>query len=194
MGPAGLEYLVDSAMQNISIALVHLGASAEARELATRAAQSFEWREDARGAATSRLHLAAAWLVDGDVERAYAEARAALAWSVAETPRRVWALTMLARLELTRGQPAQALEIAEQAQELADAIGSVELGESQLWLTRVEALDELGENERARAILAQAYENLQAKAGKLDRDDWRDSYLLGVPTHARIVERYQRTT
>lgn len=190
----GLEYLVDSAMQNISIALVHLGASAEARELATRAAQSFEWREDARGAATSRLHLAAAWLADGDVERAYAEARAALAWSVAETPRRVWALTMLARLELTRGQPAQALEIAEQAQELADAIGSVELGESELWLTRVEALDELGQNERARAILAKAYENLQAKAVKLDRDDWRDSYLLGVPTHARIVERYQRTT
>lgn len=188
----GLEYLVDSAMQNLSVALVHQGALAEARELASRAAQSFEWREDARGATTSRLHLAAAWLADGEVDRAYAEARSALSWSVAETPRRVWALTMLARVELARGQPALALEIADQAQELADAIGSVELRGSELLLTRVEALDELGDDERARSVLTRAHDSLQARANKLDRDDWRDCYLHNVPAHARIIERYQR--
>ena len=186
----GLEYLADSATQNLSIALVHQGAVAEARELATRSAESFEWREDARGAATSRLHLAAAWLADGNLEQAYTAARAALAWSVAETPRRVWALTMLARVELARGHAAEAIEIADQAQALADAIGSVESGESELLLTRVEALDELGQSSAARALLAQAHENLQERASKLDRDDWRDSFLHGVPAHARIIERF----
>lgn len=182
----------DTAKQNLSLPLAYQGARHEARELARTSAESFEQRGNQRMAALSRLYLATILLLDGELADAEGEAHTALAMSPAGTSVHCESQINLARIVLVRGRTDEALELATKAMESMQALGGLEDHEALVYLVHAEALHAGGRTEQARAAIMAARDRLLARADKLDRPDWRQSFLENIPDHARTLELARR--
>jgi tetratricopeptide (TPR) repeat protein len=122
-----------------------------------------------------RAHLAA-----GELERAEADARAACAVDRASSAG-LLAEAALAEVLLARHRPAEALERALRACELADGAGPVEAGDALARLCRVRALAALGKD--ARPLARAAWRRIVARANKIADDSLRARFLTRIPEH-----------
>ncbi|WP_437783786.1 protein kinase domain-containing protein [Sorangium sp. So ce1097] len=186
----GLPYLTAFAKENLGRALFLLGDVGEARAQLDDALRVFVAAGDRRMEGGTYVYLAEASRRAGELARAEEEARRGCELLADCAPLMPCALATLAQVLLAGGRPAEALEAARRAEELAAALvtslGHLEEGESQLDLVRAEALEACGAREEARAAIAAARDRLLKRAGRIENPAWRASFLENVPEHARI--------
>ncbi|MEM9489919.1 MAG: AAA family ATPase, partial [Myxococcota bacterium] len=187
-----LEALVNGARRNLAVALSHRGATDEAHALAEQALDWFTKQGDRRMAALAGLTLANICIVKQDIDRATHAVHGALASMSDSSPLKPTALSILARTHLVRDQPDQALQFAQQAMQLLDSLHSIEGDETIIRLIYSETLAATGQLSSASAVIASAHEQLLSQAKRIDRSDWRRSFLEDVPEHARILNFAQK--
>jgi hypothetical protein len=98
---------------------------------------------------------------------------------------RLPAMVTIAAIRLAQGRTEEALRLAEEAQNAANARGTGKLRAS---LVYAEALAASGNRARARTTLADAHAALLADAEKIGAPGLRKSFLERVPEHARITQ------
>jgi serine/threonine protein kinase len=114
---------------------------------------------------------------------------------LAETPLRVYALAMLASTLLRAGLGGKALRVIqhmlaslqEQGASL-EALGEGAEGESFIRLAHAEVLFEDGQTELACEVIKEARARLFARADRIRRAAWQESFLARVPHNARTIE------
>jgi hypothetical protein len=97
------------------------------------------------------------------------------------------ALSVLARIELLRGQAAAALQASERAIEQLTAHRLFE-NVAMMRITHIECLLACGREEDARRAVANAHQWLQARVGKIADPALRQAMSAKVPENARILE------
>ncbi len=140
------------------------------------------------GAIGLPLYLAAIARIRGDLVTAEKQALAALSLNAERSSQRSSSLAMLAHIALLGGKSAEALEFAAEATRLMEELGGLDEGESRVRLIHAMALEAVGERDQARAKIAAARDRLLERAEKIDRPQWRRSFLENVPEHARTFE------
>jgi hypothetical protein len=133
------------------------------------------------------MYLAIIELLEGDLEKAEADARKAL--EVLDTARNAQAQATLARTLLARGAVGEALELA--------SAGYRQIGENALFegdatvrLVYAEALLAAEQRAAANLVIATARRRLLDRAARVGAADeaWRRSFLEEVPDNRRTVE------
>lgn len=170
----------------LAMALAHMGDTKESEKLLQSAIDWFEQQGDARMTVWSQLDLVDVYLLNGDVGRA-AQKMTAIQDSLADTsallPR---ALATEARILLSQGLPAAALERARVAyQRLSEQV--VECGEALIPVMYAETLHANGDPVQAREVIERARDCLYARARAIDAPEWRKSFLENIPDHARTL-------
>jgi len=178
----GLAHTIAGVKHNRGLALARAGKLAEGAAVEREAIEMLAAQGNTRVGAGARAYLATILRLQGDLEGAEREARAA-----AETQNpspSVVALTLstLSEVLLARGDARGALEAAERAREI---IGQT-LDEHEVFvrLCLVRALRESGDLERARVEAAEALRRLTARAACISDPALRESYLRAVPENA----------
>jgi hypothetical protein len=123
----------------------------------------------------------------GDLETAERELAASL------PPLRVsvlvWQVSAarLVTVHLARGRVAEALALARELSASREACGGHGYRGTLLRLVHAEALDAAGERDAARAALREAWDDLDAKAARIDDVEVRRRVLEAVPENARVI-------
>ncbi|MFT3776539.1 MAG: protein kinase [Minicystis sp.] len=173
---------------NLGWALAKLGQLDEAVALVSAAVAQSVAHDDRRSEGTARTYLAVILKQRGDLAAAEAEARRAVEVLVVARPLLPAALATLAAVLLAGGRAAEAIAPAREAHALLEEIGPIEEGEPRVWLTYVEALEAIGEQDAARAAVASARDRILDQASKLRDPAVRESFLANVPEAARILD------
>ena len=183
----GLNYIVYGARSNLGMAVARQGKLRDARAIEAMAVAFFEGQRDRRLAGASRMYLAIIELLDGDLDKAEADARAAV--EVLDAARNAQAQALLARTLLARGALAEALE---QSAAAYRQIGDNALfeGDATVRLVYAEALLAADQRAAANLVIATARARLLDRAARIGAADlgWRRSFLEEVPDHRRTVE------
>jgi len=164
------------------------GVLREAEAHAREAVEAFCAIGSPRNEAGTRVYLARVLLAAGKLDEAAEEARIASELCASERPMLVIALTARASIDVARERFREALAWAEQALSLADSLAHFEEGEALLRLAYAQALDALGETQRAREAIRSARDRLLARASRIKDVRLRESFLRSVPENARILE------
>ena len=193
----GLTNVVAYSKNNLGLALSRRAAEVdegkrralldEARKIETEAMVAFVAQGDGRLEHSSHVYLAIILMLSGELEGAEREARTAVEFFRAASPLRAYALATLAEVQLARGAPASALESAEEAMKLLEALGHLEEGEALARLVHAEALHRTGAIELAAAAITKARDQLLSRAAKITDAAWRSSFLTRVPENARTL-------
>lgn len=187
-GRMGLAVVAAAAGQNLGLVLGRLGNLEEARAVETRAALASAAQGDRRQEAGARVYLGTILALAGDLEAAERETRRGVELLTAVAPPLVpFGLATLARVLVSRGRPAEALEAAARAHRLANE-APVEEGEALIQLAYAEALDATGDRQAARAALREAHARLRLRASKISSPARRRTFLDNVPEHSRTLE------
>lgn len=133
----------------------------------------------------ARGFLAEALLRNGDTAGAEREARRIE--KSASCYARATALSVLGRVELLRGRPAEALELLEGAIADQDRGSVVPFWRSTLLLARAEALRALGNHGQGREAMAAARDRILRIAAEFTDERLRASYLENLPVHTRTL-------
>jgi hypothetical protein len=133
-----------------------------------------------------RSAIAQCKLAMGDLERAEKEARAVIDENVSPIPVAM-SLSVLARIHLARGEPADALPLAERGCALDARGAAMPLDGSTLNLTRFEALEALGRKDAAREVLRSAVDRILGFASSFDDPGRRETYLSAIEPNARTL-------
>ena len=184
----GLGNVSALARQNLAAARLREGALDDARAAAAAAIAAFAAQSNRRQEGRSRAYLAEILAAAGDADGAEREARAATACVASIPPLEAFALAVLSRVLLGRGDAAGAAEAAGRGMALREALAGMEEGEALLGLALAEALDASGDRGAAEAALRRAHERLLARAGRIVDPGWRESFLRRVPENARTVD------
>jgi tetratricopeptide (TPR) repeat protein len=182
----GLQNVVATAKHNLGRALMHQGRLDEAFAIETEAVAAFHAQGDKRLESASRLYLADILAAQGDYLAAEHELRRAL--QMVQAASRPQTLASLAHVLLVTNRPREALIAAREAQELLDALGGVEEGESLVRLTYAEALQAADDRETARIAIRVARDRVLDRARKITDPEWRTSFLQNLPENARTLE------
>jgi eukaryotic-like serine/threonine-protein kinase len=180
-----LDHVAAGARSNLGIVLGYLGRGREGVSQEQRAVAFFAQRGDRRLTGASKLYLALLYLLDGNPALAESEARDALGhlgWGT-----QAQALSTLARSLLALGRVDEAVAEARRAHGQIETSAVYE-GEASVCLVLAEALDAQGKRDEARTVLASARQRLLARAQRITRPDWRQSFLERVPDHARTLQ------
>ncbi|GAB4561467.1 MAG: hypothetical protein Tsb0020_09000 [Haliangiales bacterium] len=190
-----IDLAANTARQNLALACAYQGYTEEARSLGQQACRWFEEREEAtRELVVSRLHLALVRLCDEDFAGAAGDTQAGLALLSERASLRPFVLAARARSLLGQGQLAEGCEIAAQAWQLMNSLGSVERGEAFVRLVWIEALLASGDEQQAGLVACDAAEILRARASEISRLDWRESFLENIPVHVQTIALSRRWT
>jgi tRNA A-37 threonylcarbamoyl transferase component Bud32/tetratricopeptide (TPR) repeat protein len=160
---------------------------ARAIRLERQAAAWFAERDNEASTGWIQVILANIMLDLGDVEEARRLAR--LARSVTWT--KVAAGAMLSRIELACGHADRALAASQEAMALFQDPSHSEEDGPLVYLVHAEALHANDLHEQARAVIAEARDELLARAAKIGDPAWQKCFLEHVPDHAHIIERYE---
>jgi len=183
----GLHELIPGVQQNLGYALIHAGRLDEARRALEQTVETFRAQGNARMEGLSHAYLARVALLSGDGALAEREARAAAALLQVAPPLRAVALAALARALLAQGRAAEALTPAGEAFAQLEAAGSVEEGESLVWLAYAETLAAAGRRDEEKRARASARERLMARAERIRDPDFRTRFLAQVPDNAALL-------
>jgi tetratricopeptide (TPR) repeat protein len=184
---AELELVAGYASQNLSRALLHLGALDEARHAAESAVQVGARLQHPRLEGGSRTHLALVLLAQGDVVAAETQARSSLELLVATPPIRMRAAAVLSQALARAGRAREALEQSRRAIEWLDAAGGAEDGELLILMAHARNLVALGLGDEAQQCVARARTRLDRSAAFIEDASLRTSFLHGVPLHADVL-------
>ena len=186
-----LDHVANAGRQNLGIALARQGKVRDALAMEQRVLTWAEERRDRRLASAAHCYTALILHLDGDLERAEAEARAALSHIPRDSRGPV--LAVLSRILVSAGKTAEALERAIEADHvLADR--PVLEGEALVRLSYAEALHAARKTAAARAAITLARDRLLVRAGRMTETSWRQSFLENVPDNARTIALAQRWT
>jgi tetratricopeptide (TPR) repeat protein len=184
----GLTGVIASIWHHMGMLLLRLGDPKTAIQRADSAIEAFVAQGDKRMEAGARLYRAFFLAQDDDMERAIAEARAAVEASASMPPLRAYASAVLGRVHLQDTRPDAAEEPAREAMNLLDALGGIEEGESFVRLTFAETLDAIGDHDAACDALATARVRLLERAANIRDDAWKVTFLEKVSENARTFE------
>jgi serine/threonine protein kinase/tetratricopeptide (TPR) repeat protein len=184
----GLVTLVSVCEQNLGAVLGRLGRVEEGCRVEQAAAAAFASRGDHRLESAARAYLALLELQRGDVEAALREAERAVDVASTLAATRARALATLARVHLARRDPARALPAAAAAHVLVLELGALEAADGFVRLVYAEALAAAGEHNEAAVAIADARDQLLARAGRMTDPRLRASYLERVPESVRTLE------
>lgn len=171
----------------LAMAALRGGDASRAAELEESVKSFFAEHRSARYEGGASSWLALARLALGDTDRAHEAAVRAVALLVEIPPARALGLAILARVDLARGDVTAALGASEQALELALRPAGVDSGEVLVWLVRVAALERAGRTGEAAVVASRAKARLLARAARISRPDWRQSFLTRVPENAQML-------
>jgi tetratricopeptide (TPR) repeat protein len=181
-------FIVTAMMKNnLGLILARLGRFAEGYAVEKESLQAYERQGDLRMASACRSYLAQMNLLEGNLEVAETEARAAIAMCEKVPPSLAEALGTLASVLLAKGALPEALDTAARAHALLEELGSVDEGEIAIRLVYAEALDASGKRDAARPVLAKAKEQVLERGSKIGEQEWRDAFLQRVPENARTL-------
>ena len=171
---------------NLGITLARLGKVDEGQECVTRALRTYVRRGEWSGECSARVYLAEILWMQGNREGAEREALAAVERAHISPVIQAEALSMLSMVQQDR--PMESFIAASQAMELLQAVGGVAEGEARIRLAYALALDGLGHHNPAATAYADGRDRLLERASRISDDEWRHSFLEGVPDHARTLQ------
>ena len=171
---------------NLGITLARLGRLEEGQEFVTRALRAYISRGDWGGECTARVYLSEVLWMRGDTQGAEREALAAVERAHISPVLHAEALGMLSLVQQDR--PMEAFMAASQAMALLQSVGGVAQGEARIRLAYALALDALGHRLPAAQAYEQGRDRLLERASRISDDGWRESFLAGVPEHARTLQ------
>jgi tetratricopeptide (TPR) repeat protein len=181
-----LQHAMAGAQHNLGLVLAHLGRFEDAIVLERQALEALRGK-DRRLEGGALLSMAVIHELAGELAIAEEEAREAIALLREAAPPLVpRALGTLASICLASVDLRGARDAADEAAALL-AAGGVESGENLIRRVEIEALAASGERDRARALLAVAWDRLSSQAARLSGEELRQSFLTRVPDNARIV-------
>jgi DNA-binding SARP family transcriptional activator len=153
-----------------------------------RQGYAISWElNDALGCAASLCNLGRVHGVLGDLRRAerYLTQAVRRARGIEVAGIEVEAYSALAQVRSAQGRPAEALEFSACAVRLLEQGAPIEEPEG-VYLVHAEILKEAGDHAAARGALEKAWALLQQRASRLQREDYRRSFLENVPKHRQI--------
>jgi tetratricopeptide (TPR) repeat protein len=173
------------AEHNLGYALARLGHTEEALRVERHAVDTLAQQADKRLHGASLKYLARIQLMAGDLGAAELTAREALE-VVADLPTVHSAiLATLARILLAQRRHAEAVETAEHAMRMLEAL--YDEGEAFVRLTYAEALQAARKTAVAQQAIGFARERLLARAQRIRNPLWRKSFLERVPENTRTL-------
>jgi tetratricopeptide (TPR) repeat protein len=162
--------------------------SAEAERLAREAVATLNARGESREKAVAASYLAEILLCTGRLDEAAAEAERAAAVLVAAPAARAYALALLARARLGRGQIKEASVVAHEAYYGAlESLGAMGESETVVRLTYATCLLASEDIEAARLVLLRARERLLTRAAALGPRGDRHAFCGNVPHNAETL-------
>lgn len=185
----GLSGVTAMAWHHQGMLYARLGDTKTAMARAEAALDAFVMQGDRRMEGSARLYRAFFLTMDGQLERAEEEARAASATFGLGPPRRAYALAVLGRVRLADPNALKlALPPASEGIAMLDALGGVDEGESYIRLVFAEALEASGEHEAARDAIATARVRILERRAMIQDPMQRESFVMLVKENARILE------
>ena len=158
------------------------GESAEAEHVARQAIATLGTRGDSREMAVAASYLAEILLNAGRFDEAAAEAERAAGILVMAPAARAFALAVLARARLARGEVKEASVVAHEAYYGAlESLGAMGEGETVVRLAYAACLLAGQDIEAARLVLLRARERLHARALALGARGDRQAFCANVP-------------
>ncbi len=185
----GMQHTASTAKHNLGRALSQLGRLDEARDVEKQAVAEFVQQGDKRLEGGARRYLAQIHLLRGELDDAEREARASLDALEAVPPMRAVATATLAEVLLARGASVDALDLARDAGDTLDQLGTIEEGAGAIRLTLADALLANGDLGAARTVITIARDLLLESAARVADPSRRAKMLELIPEHARIVAR-----
>ncbi|MBK8254229.1 MAG: serine/threonine protein kinase [Polyangiaceae bacterium] len=191
----GLNNVVLGARANLGIVLNRIDKTADSRTLMLEVLKESVSEGDRRLEAAARTQLALILLDSGDLTGALREAKGAVELTPANAPSKVLAYGVLARVQLANDRAIAALEAAEHALDLLNAIGGIEEGESLVRLVFAQAKHASGDLAGAREAIYSAERRLSARATLITDPTLRKTFLHNVPENAeteRLAREWQQ--
>ncbi len=193
LGPIAGDDAVTSRQElYLALVLIARGTLDEARALAEHRIAVGRARGGALGvtrAAEGRWLLGEAAARAGDLETAERELAASLPPLAASTLSWQAAAARLCEVRLARGHVREALSLDAELQASFLAAGGPGLRGTLLHLVHAEALEAAGDHAAAREALRAAWDDLQAKADRIDDPAVRRRFLEDVPENAALLAR-----
>jgi tetratricopeptide (TPR) repeat protein len=176
------------ARHNLGLALAREGFLEEAMAAEKDAVASYLAQGDRRLEAASRIYVGLIHQIGGDLVSAEESMREALAVVKQGTP--IWGLVhaMIARIHITQGLVAQAVDEAKVAIDMLAQQGGIDEGESLIRLAWAEALEAAGHVAQAREAFAAAKARLLERAGRISDPELRRCFLEQVPENAKTLK------
>jgi len=176
------------AHHNRVVVLAALGRIDEARASANKAIALARGLDSPAIEANTHSDFARMLLAHDELEAAEREACAALDLARSAPQTESSALAALSAVLCRRGRAKEALTAATKAVSVAETGGNDEDALTTAQLALAEAFAAGGDRERALATIRIALWNLDERANALSGAAWRQSFLEGVPAHARLRE------
>jgi hypothetical protein len=155
----------------------------------------FVVQRDRRMEGGARIYLALIHQLRGELDKAQMQARTAVEVLTASPPLRVYGLAVLASALRSAGLAGKALRVIQHMLAYLDdqgasleALGEGAEGESFIRLVHAEVLFDDGQTDLACEVIREARARLHARARKIRRAAWRESFLSRVPHNARTIE------
>jgi serine/threonine protein kinase/predicted negative regulator of RcsB-dependent stress response len=124
----------------------------------------------------------------GELERAEAEARTALATLKVAPPLKPLGYAVLGQVLIAQGRAAEARAVTDEGLSLVASLGGAGRKEMKLWRVAAQACLSAGDEEAGRRVLRDARAALDLRASTIPDPEVRRRFLSHVPDHARIVE------
>jgi eukaryotic-like serine/threonine-protein kinase len=185
MGLAELEAVVQ---HNLGRVLAVRGDLTAGEQLERQAIESFARQGEPRLEGLARTYLAEIRLWAGQPADAETHATQAVEVLKSSPAARVQALAVRAAAALAQARSEDALVIAQEANQVLDALGSMEEGEAAVRLVYAECLAAVGRKAEALAIIDVACSRLRERAAGIADTDLRKRFLCDVPVHARAMQ------
>jgi tetratricopeptide (TPR) repeat protein len=173
---------------NLGVAMSRLGELDDARAMATTAVEVCQRQGNRRTEGWARVYRSRILLRIGALDEAESEARAAIETGAAMPPVRANASAALATILGRRGRWADAVEAAEAAMKLLDAMEGTGEGEAYVRLTYGSVLASAGRRQESEDAMNFAQQRLISRAASISDPRWRMSFLENVPEHAATLE------
>jgi len=184
----GLPGTAALAAHNLGLVLARQNKADEGRRIELSAVEEYVRLGNPRMEGASRIYMSLIAGSVGDHIDAERQARAAVDVLDSTPPLRCFALGALARALVDKGEPAAALDAAEEAKSLLDSLEQVDAGEALVRLVHAETLDLAGQRPRAMIAISAAFERLEERGARIRDSELRRSFLYDVPEHARTLE------